>query len=89
MTGTTDTPQVLIILQDNPATGELDVGGVQRPSEHNPKSPAHIVGKWIAEHLEEIILAATQPATGIDEPDVGASIIGPDRERTIILPGAA
>lgn len=82
-------PQVVIILQDNLTTGELDVGGVQHPSEHNPKSPAHVVGKWIAENFEQIIAAAAASAAGVDRPDVGESIIGPDRERTIILPGQA
>lgn len=88
MRDTSDIPQVLIILQDNPATGELDVGGVQRPTEFNPESPAHVVGKFIAENLEQIISAARQSAQ-VNVPDVGESIIGPDRERTIILPGAA
>ena len=77
-----NTPQVLIILQDNPETGELDVGGVQRPLEFNPKSPAHVVGKWIAENLAEIVVAASNPQ--VNEPDTGPSIIGPDREHTIV-----
>jgi len=82
-------PQVLIILQDNPETGDLDIGGVQRPSEHNPKSPAHIVGKWIAEHMDDIVRQAAAESRGqtINAPDVGESIIGPDRERTLLLPG--
>ena len=81
-------PQVLIILQDNPQTGELDVGGVQRPTEFNPKSPAHVVGKFIAENLNQIVMAAAH-ASRANAPDVGESIIGPDRERTIVLPEAA
>ena len=80
------TPQVLIILQDNPATGELEIGGVQRPLEFNPKSPAHVVGQWISEHLDQICTVAAARLAGLDRPDVGESIIGPDRERTIILP---
>lgn len=86
---TENVPQVLIILQDNLSTGELDVGGVQRPSEFNAKSPAHVVGKFIAENLDQIIIAAQHAAAGLDRPDVGESIIGPDRERTIILPPGA
>lgn len=79
---TVKTPQVLIILHDNPETGELEIGGVQRPVEFNPKSPAHVVGKWIADNLEQIVLAVSQPR--VNEPDVGPSIIGPDREHTIV-----
>lgn len=76
-------PQVLIILMDNPSTGELEIGGIQRPLEFNPKSPAHVVGKFLAEHMQEII-AAAQSEAEINKPDVGESIIGPDRERTIV-----
>lgn len=76
-------PQVLIILMDNPSTGELEIGGIQRPLEFNPKSPAHVVGKFLAEHMQEII-AAAQSEAAVNKPDVGESIIGPDRERTIV-----
>lgn len=76
-------PQVLIILMDNPSTGELEIGGIQRPLEFNPKSPAHVVGKFLAEHMQEIIVAA-QSEAAVNKPDVGESIIGPDRERTIV-----
>ena len=76
-------PQVLIILMDNPSTGELEIGGIQRPLEFNPKSPAHVVGKFLAEHMQEII-AAAQSEASVNKPDVGESIIGPDRERTIV-----
>lgn len=84
-----EAPQVLIVLQDNLETGDLDIGGVQRPHEHNPNSPAHIVGKWIAEHMDDIVAQAALESRDrtINMPDVGESIIGPDRERTIILPG--
>ena len=76
-------PQVLIILMDNPSTGELEIGGIQRPLEFNPKSPAHVVGKFLADHMQEII-AAAQSEAAVNKPDVGESIIGPDRERTIV-----
>ena len=76
-------PQVLIILMDNPSTGELEIGGIQRPLEFNPKSPAHVVGKFLAEHMQEII-AAAQSEAAVNKPDVGESIIGPDRERPIV-----
>jgi hypothetical protein len=75
-------PQVLVILQDNLATGELEIGGIQRPLEFNPNSPAHVVGKFLSENMEQICVAAVasqRPAT----PDV----IDGDRERTIVLPG--
>lgn len=76
-------PQVLIILMDNPSTGELEIGGIQRPLEFNPQSPAHVVGKFLAEHMHEVI-AAAQSVAAVNKPDVGESIIGPDRERTIV-----
>ena len=78
--------RVLIIIMDNPQTGELEVAGVQEPQEFNPKSPAHIVGKFIAENMQEIIAAAAMSAR-VNSPDVGQSIIGPDRERTIVASG--
>lgn len=75
-------PRVVLIFQDNLVTGELDIGGVQAPQEFNPKSPAHVVGRFLAENMEQLILAAANQ--GVSKPDVGESIIGPDRERTII-----
>ena len=78
-------PSVLIVLQDNVATGEIEIGGMQRPLEFNPASAAHVIGKFIAEHIGEICAAAMQE-TKANSPDVGESVIGPDRERTLVLP---
>ena len=48
-------PQFVLILQDNPETGELDIGGVQRPEAFDETSPAHTVGAFIRDNLESII----------------------------------
>lgn len=79
-------PSVMLILTDNLSTGELEVACFQRPSEHKPGSPAHTVGKWLNDNLSEIIETARASAAA-NRPDVGQSIIGPDRERTIVVPG--
>ena len=92
-------PQFLLVLQDNLATGEVEVGGAQQPLEFDPRSPSHVIGLYIREHLQEIFLAAQTEASqasrdevraraaGLDQPDVGESILGPDRERTILIGG--
>lgn len=74
-------PSVMLILTDNLSTGELEVACFQRPSETKAGSPAHTVGKWLTENLQQIVSAAA------NRPDVGQSIIGPDRERTIVVRG--
>ena len=48
----------LLVLLDNPQTGEIEIAGIQEPEEFCPTSPAHIVGKWIGDNLESIIISA-------------------------------
>jgi len=79
-----DAPSVVIVLQDNLRTGELEIGGVQKPIEFNPRSAAHVVGKFLAENMDQILAAAASQAA-VNRPDAGESIIGPDRERTIVV----
>lgn len=79
-------PSVMLILTDNLSTGELEVACFQRPSETKAGSPAHTVGKWLTENLQQIVSAAASSAAA-NRPDVGQSIIGPDRERTVIVRG--
>jgi len=78
--------RALIILEDNIDTGNLDVDGIVQPEQHDPKSPAHIVAKFIADNMDELVLAAATGGQRVTSPDVGEPIIGPDREHTIVLP---
>lgn len=55
--------QFVLILQDNPETGALDVAGTQAPAEFIETSPAHIVGRFIQENLEAIVAAAANEAS--------------------------
>lgn len=77
--------QVLIILNDNLDTGELEIGGIQRPLEYSDSSPAHRVGKFLADNMQQIVAAA---AAGVqiapDEEDDQPRIITGERERTIV-----
>lgn len=54
--------QFVLILQDNPETGELDIAGTQAPAQFVETSPAHIVGQFIAENLNDIVAAAAAEA---------------------------
>lgn len=81
--------QVLIILNDNLDTGELEIGGIQRPLEYSDTSPAHRVGKFLADNMQQIVAAAAagaRIAPDEDDEDDQPQIIGPDRERTIVVP---
>lgn len=69
--------QFVLVVQDNPFTGELDVAGVQRPQAFDPKSPAHRVGKFIQDHLELIVRLAGMEATG-EGPALLANTLGGD-----------
>jgi hypothetical protein len=77
-------PQFLLVLQDNPETGELDVAGAQRPQQHDDKSPAHIVGRWIHDNLAEIVEVARRSAAPVDQ-----KVITDERHRTIIVDSPA
>lgn len=54
--------QFMLVMCDNPATGELEVGGTQQPIEFNRNSPAHVVGRFIQNNLAQIIEVARQEA---------------------------
>lgn len=57
--------QFVLILQDNPETGELDIAGVQKPEAFDDKSPAHIVGKFLADNIQSVIeVARSESAIG-------------------------
>lgn len=78
----------MVILQDDPANpGHVNVGGTQTPPEFQPRSAAHVVGRFIQNNLSDIILAAQYDWLAKNrKPD--AQVITGDRERTILLPGA-
>ena len=76
--------QFLLVMVDNPATGELEVGGTQQPIEFNPNSPAHIVGRFIKDNLAQIIEVARQEAL------LGARLAAPApiESRQLVLPAS-
>lgn len=80
--------QFILVLQDNPETGMLDVAGSQAPAEFDGVSPAHIVGKFIADNLDAIIAAAANDvARGLGVAALAqAPEVARPPEKTIILP---
>ena len=50
--------QFTLILQDNPETGQLDIAGCRAPEAFAPNSPAHIVGRFLQQNFEQVIIAA-------------------------------
>ena len=81
--------QFILILQDGDQPGHINVAGAQRPVEHDPNSPSHIVGKFIQDNLGMIINAAVADMSrglGVEALAGGPEIAKPG-EKTIILPG--
>lgn len=77
----------MLILQDDVNDPlNVNIGGTQHPVQFQPGSPAHVIGEWIKNHLEDIIVAARTEHLSQAKPDL---VIGPDRERTIVLPAGA
>ena len=78
----------MLILADSGMDSELQIAGSQHPFEMNEKSPAHLVGKWLRDHLEEIIfevrLAITKAKDAAAHDAQAKQIITGDRERTIV-----
>lgn len=54
--------QFVLILQDNPDTNELEIAGVQKPEQFDEKSPAHIVGKFLADNMASVVEVARAEA---------------------------
>ena len=86
-------PEVILILRDGEGGQTIEMAGVTRPEQFDPKSPAHVVGKFIAENVATLVILASQGSQlvqpdPVDEPAISGlpEIIGPDRERTIIVP---
>lgn len=50
--------QLVIILQDTADKKGVEVAGAQRPPHYDSTSPSHIVGGWIRDNLNDIIVAA-------------------------------
>jgi len=48
-------PNFILVLQDNPDTGELEVYGQQRPQEFAAASPSHVVGWFLQNHIMEVV----------------------------------
>jgi hypothetical protein len=81
--------QFILILQDGDEPGHINVAGAQRPVEHEPTSPSHIVGKFIQDNLGMIINAAVADMSrglGVEALAGGPTIAVPG-EKTIVLPG--
>ena len=84
--------QFVLIVQD--VGGNVEVAGVQEPEAFDGTRASHIFAKWIQAHIDECLRAALAEHKAeetdyklFSPPD--RSVIGPDRERTIILPEGA
>ncbi len=78
-------PSFMLIIQDDPNDpGQVQLGGFQKPADKFIEtSPSHVIGRYIRDHIGEIVLAASpRQAPPADE----VKVIG-ERERTILLPG--
>jgi hypothetical protein len=91
-------PQFVLILQDN--GDKIEMAGVQKPAEFDPNSAAHIVGRWLGENMALVIQMAKgsfgaaaslqQESARLEDGEGEAEdVIGPDRERTIVMPGVS
>ena len=78
--------QFILILQDNAETGELDIAGAQRPEAYDPNSPAHRVGKFIHDNLDQLVALAAGGAQAAAAAATNEAVIA-EREKTILLPG--
>lgn len=80
--------QFILVLQDNPETGMLDVAGAQKPEAFDATSGAHIVGKFIHDNLDAIVAAASADlARGLGVAALAqAPEVARPPEKTIILP---
>ena len=76
--------QFLLVMMDNPATGEIEVGGTQQPIEFNRLSPSHVVGRFIQNNLEQIVAVAVQEAKMAER--LGTN--GQMENRSIVMPAS-
>jgi hypothetical protein len=82
-------PEVILILRDG--DGTVEIAGVSRPEQFDKTSPAHLVGKFIGDNIHVLVGLAAK-GDDLSEPDEEPAIsgvpeiIGPHRERTIIVP---
>lgn len=72
------TPQFVLVLRDN-AEGGIEAAGLTEPEQFVGTSPAHIIGRWLSENLDEI----TQRAA-LDHKRKQAPAILVEPEKTII-----
>lgn len=80
-------PEFVLILRegtDEEGKPTLEAAGVSRPEEFIPNSPAHVVGRFIGQNMGLLASMAVRQA---EPPPETPAVIGPDRERTILLPG--
>lgn len=71
-----EAPMLVIVLQDNLQTGEIEIAGVQRPAAFDNTSATHVVGRWLSTRMEQIVEAArsaTSPAPQTVQPLRAAS----------------
>ena len=85
-------PEFVLIIQDSVNPGEVNLGGAQYPAEFDPKSPAHVIGRFFQQNMELLLEIARSQAAG---PKPILNLLAPsqevigEREKTIILPDQA
>lgn len=80
-----------IVLRNGADGKSVEMAGVARPEQFDG-TPAHVVGSFICTNFDTLAKLAAQSfaaaGTGEDGPDdTTPKVIGPDRERVILLPG--
>lgn len=85
-------PEFVIVIRegkDETGAATVEMAALGRPEPLDFSNPIHAIGAFIASNFQGIAQAAAQMARqATQEPAVEeAKVIGPDRERTILLPG--
>lgn len=76
--------QFVLVLQD--ADGKIEIAGVQRPEQFDGSLISHVVGRWLADNINQVVRFAMEEHRRSSEEPV---VIDGDRERTILLPPGA
>lgn len=87
-------PQFVLIIEDSDTPGQLNMAGAQTPVEFDPKSPAHVIGRFFQENIELLCQIAQHQANEATGQGKVLQLLAPptevigEREKTILLPGS-
>lgn len=78
----TASSEFVLILQQ--VDGKLEVAGVQKPEKFDAAEVPHVFGQWLQNNLPQMLSLAMAEARAKAAPP--ETVVGPDRERTLVLP---